>query len=99
MTLGVVPVGYAEGLPRSLSNMGFMLLKGAVVPVVGRICMNMTILDISKRPKSVPGEEVTIIGKSKSKEITATDIADWAGTINYEIVSRLPESIERVYTN
>ncbi|MBN2585242.1 alanine racemase [Patescibacteria group bacterium] len=99
MTLGVVPVGYAEGLPRSLSNMGFMLLKGAVVPVVGRICMNMTILDISKRPKSKPGDEVVIIGKSKSKEITATDIADWAGTINYEIVTRLPEHIERIYTN
>ena len=99
MTVGVVPVGYAEGLPRSLSNMGFMLLKGAVVPVVGRICMNMTILDISKRPKSKPGDEVTIIGKSKSKEITATDIADWAGTVNYEIVARLPESVGRVYTN
>ena len=99
MTLGVVPVGYAEGLPRSLSNMGFMLLNGAVVPIVGRICMNMTILDISKRPQSKPGDEVVIIGKSRSKEITATDIADWAGTINYEIVTRLPESIERVYTN
>ncbi|OGB75162.1 alanine racemase [candidate division Kazan bacterium RIFCSPHIGHO2_01_FULL_49_10] len=99
MTLGIIPVGYAEGLPRSLSNMGFMLLKGAVVPVVGRICMNMTILDISKRPQSQPGDEVVIIGKSKSKEITATDIADWAGTINYEIITRLPESLERIYTN
>ena len=99
MTLGIIPVGYAEGLPRSLSNMGFMLLKGAVVPVVGRICMNMTILDISKRPQSKPGDEVVIIGKSKSKEITATDIADWAGTINYEIITRLPESLERIYTN
>lgn len=99
MTLGVVPVGYAEGLPRALSNMGFMLLKGAVVPIVGRVCMNMTILDISRRPKSKPGDEVTIIGKSKSKEITATDIADWAGTINYEIITCLPESVPRVYTN
>jgi len=99
MTLGVVPVGYAEGLPRSLSNLGFMLLKGAVVPIVGRVCMNMTILDISKRPQSKPGDEVVIIGRSKSKEISATDVADWAGTINYEIVTRLPESIPRIYTN
>jgi len=99
MTLGVVPVGYAEGLPRSLSNLGFMLLKGAVVPIVGRVCMNMTILDVSKRPQSRPGDEVVIIGRSKSKEISATDVADWAGTINYEIVTRLPESIPRIYTN
>jgi alanine racemase len=99
MTIGVVPVGYAEGLPRTLSNMGFMLLKGSVVPMVGRICMNMTMLDISKRPKSKPGDEVVIIGRSKSKEITATDIADWAGTINYEVITRLPESVQRVYTN
>jgi alanine racemase len=99
MTLGVVPVGYAEGLPRSLSNLGFMLLKGAVVPIVGRVCMNMTILDVSKRPQSKPGDEVVIIGRSKFKEISATDIADWAGTINYEIITRLPESIPRIYTN
>jgi len=98
MTLGVVPVGYAEGVSRSLSNMGFMLLKGAVVPVVGRVCMNMTILDISKRPKSKPGDEVVIIGNSKNKHISATDIADWAGTINYEITTRIPEHITRIYT-
>ncbi len=97
MTVGVIPVGYAEGLPRSLSNMGFALLKGAVVPIVGRVCMNMTILDISRRPRAKTGDEVVLLGKSKNKEITATDIADWAGTINYEIVTRLPEHIERIY--
>jgi len=98
MTLGVVPVGYAEGIGHSLSNMGFMLLKGSVVPIVGRVCMNMTILDISKRPKSKLGDEVVIIGKSKSKKITPTDIADWAGTINYETTTRIPEHIPRFYT-
>ncbi len=98
MTLGVVPVGYAEGIDRSLSNMGFMLLKGTVVPIVGKVCMNMTILDISKKPKSKPGDEVVIIGKSKGKQISPIDIADWAGTINYEITTRIPESIPRFYT-
>jgi len=97
MTIGVIPVGYAEGIPRHLSNMGFALLKGAVVPFVGRVCMNMTILDISKRPRAKVGDEVVLIGKSINKEITATDIADWAGTINYEIISRIPEHIERIY--
>lgn len=98
MILGVVPVGYAEGIDRSLSNMGFMLLKGIVIPIVGRVCMNMTILDISKKPKAKPGDEVVIIGKSKGKQITPTDIADWAGTINYEITTRIPESMPRFYT-
>lgn len=97
MTIGVVPVGYAEGLPRALSNMGFALLKGAVVPIVGRVCMNMTLLDISRRPRARVGDEVVIVGKSKNKEITATDIADWAGTINYEIVTRIPDHLERIY--
>ena len=97
MTLGVIPVGYAEGLPRSLGNMGFALLKGAGVPIVGRVCMNMTILDISRRPRAKVGDEVVLIGKSQNRQITATDIADWAATINYEIVTRIPEYIERVY--
>ena len=97
MILGVVPVGYAEGIDRHLSNMGFMLLNGAVVPIVGRVCMNMTILDITKRPKSKLGDEVVIIGRSRNKQITATDIADWAGTINYEITTRIPESLPRIF--
>jgi len=97
MILGVVPVGYAEGISRSLSNMGFMLLNGAVVPIVGRVCMNMTILDITKRPKAKEGDEVVIIGGSKNKKITATDIADWAGTINYEITTKIPEQLPRIF--
>ena len=97
MVLGVVPVGYAEGIDRGLSNMGFMLLNGAVVPIVGRVCMNMTILDITKRPKAKEGDEVVIIGTNKNKKITATDMADWAGTINYEVVARLPEHLPRIF--
>jgi len=97
MVLGVVPVGYAEGIDRGLSNMGFMLLNGAVVPIVGRVCMNMTILDITKRPKAKEGDEVVVIGTSKNKKITATDMADWAGTINYEITTRIPESLPRIF--
>ena len=97
MTVGVIPVGYYEGLPRSLSNLGFALIKGAVVPMVGKVCMNMSMLDISRRPRAKVGDEVVLIGKSQNKEITATDMADWANTINYEIVTRLPEHIERIY--
>ena len=97
MTIGIIPVGYFEGIPRHLSNMGFALLKGAVVPFVGRVCMNMIILDLSRRPRAKVGDEVVIIGRSQNKEITATDIADWASTINYEVLSRIPAHIPRVY--
>ena len=97
MTVGVIPAGYFEGIDRSLSNLGFALIKGAVAPMIGRVCMNMTILDISKRPRAKIGDEVIIIGKSQVKNITATDMADWAGTINYEIVTRIPEHITRIY--
>lgn len=95
--LGVIPVGYAEGFDRKLSNLGFVLLKGKIVPVVGRVCMNMTILDLSKVRGAKVGEVVTLIGKDKNKTITAQDIGDWAGTINYEIVTRLPAHLPRIY--
>jgi alanine racemase len=97
MTIGVIAAGYYEGVDRSLSNIGFALLKGAVVPMVGRICMNMTILDISKRPRAKIGDEVVLIGKSLNKEITAWDVADWSGTISYETLARIPEHIPRIY--
>lgn len=97
MTIGVIPVGYYEGIPRSLSNMGFALIKGAVVPMVGRICMNMTFLDLSKRPRSKVGDEVVLIGKSLNKEIHADDVSDWAGSIAYEVVSTIPEHITRIF--
>lgn len=97
MTIGIIPVGYFDGLPRSLSNMGFVLVKGAVVPIIGRISMNMTILDLSKRPRSKVGDEVVLLGDSMGRSITATEVADWADTMNYEIVSRLPMHIPRIY--
>ena len=97
MTMGVIPVGYYEGIPRALSNMGFTLIKGGVIPMIGRVCMNMTLLDLTKRPRAKVGDEVTIIGTNQSKHITATDIADWAGTIDYEIITMLPPHLPRVY--
>jgi len=97
MTIGVIPVGYAEGLSRSLSNMGFALLKGGVLPIIGRVAMNMTILDLSKRPRAKVGDDVILIGTSQTKHISATDIGDWGGTISYEVVTRIPEHIERLY--
>jgi len=99
MVIGVIPVGYFEGLDRGLSNCGEVLVSGKRCPIVGRICMNMTIIDISKLKSQISkiNSDVTIIGKDGDEENTADEIAEKLGTINYEVVARLPEHLERRY--
>jgi len=99
MTLVIIPIGYYEGLDRGLSNpggRGEVLVGGKRCPIVGRICMNMTIIDVTNVNAKV-GDEVVIIGKQGSEEITVDEIAKKIGTINYEIAARLPEHLERKY--
>lgn len=95
--IGVVPLGYADGIPRLLSNRGAFLAGGVRCPIVGRVCMNMTMIDLGEAPQSKPGDEVTLIGTQGGAAITADEWADWAETINYEIVTRLPAELPRVY--
>lgn len=96
MTIGIIPVGYTEGIDRGLSNIGEVLVSGERCPIIGRICMNMTIIAITNIDIKT-SDEVTIIGKQGDEEITAEEIAAKLGTINYEIVARLPEHIKRIY--
>ncbi len=95
--IGVVPLGYADGIPRALSNRGFFIVNGQRVPVAGRVCMNMTMLDLGKRSDVHPGTQVTLIGRDGGAEVSVDDWAGWADTINYEIVARLPERLARSY--
>ena len=95
MNVGVIPVGYADGIPRSLSNRGAMLVAGARCPVVGRVAMNMTFVDLTNAPHAKAGERVTLIGRDGNEEITADDWANWNDTINYEVVTRLPSTLKR----
>jgi len=113
MRLAIIPIGYYEGLDRGLScsttskkvtktertGCGNVIISGAICPIVGRICMNMTIIDISKlNPRTVHvGDEVVIIGKQGNKEISAEEMAQKIDTINYEVVARIPEHIPRIY--
>ncbi|MDQ6931797.1 MAG: alanine racemase [Candidatus Eremiobacteraeota bacterium] len=96
-TIGIVPVGYAEGVPRALSNRASFVLNGRRCPVVGRICMNMTMIDVTDVLDARPGSVVTLIGNDGNQSVTADDWANWAGTINYEIVTRLPSELPRTY--
>jgi alanine racemase len=97
MLIGVVPVGYADGVPRALSNRGAFAVDGALCPIVGRVAMNMTEIDLSAAPDARPGSRVTLLGTDGSARVTADDWAAWADTINYEIVARLPGDARREY--
>lgn len=95
--IGVVPIGYAEGVPRAASGRGHVLIEGNNVPIVGRICMNATLVDVTGVPSARAGSLVTLIGSDGDATITADDWARWCDTINYEIVTRLPAGVPRSY--
>jgi alanine racemase len=95
--IGIVPLGYADGIPRLLSNRGAFLVGGKRCPIVGRVCMNMTMIDLAAAPHAKPGDDVTLLGRQGEAEIGADDWAAWAETINYEIVARLPAELPRAY--
>jgi alanine racemase len=97
MRVGVVPAGYADGVPRALSNRGAFIVDGALCPIVGRVAMNMTEIDLTRAPKAHVGSVVTLIGRDGDAAVSSDDWASWADTINYEIVTRLPSELPRSY--
>lgn len=94
--IAIVSAGYADGIPRSLSNCGAVLVRGRKVPVIGRICMDQLTLDVTDVPEIPPGDEVVFIGSSGKYRLTAEDMAEKAGTITNEILSRLGSRLHRV---
>ncbi len=96
-TIATIPVGYGDGYSRLLSNQGQMLVKGKRAPVVGRVCMDLTMLDVGHIDGVKAGDEVVLIGRQGDEEISADEMADLLGTINYEIVTQLMARVERVY--
>lgn len=96
MKVATVPFGYADGLPRSLSNKGEVLVKGKRAKILGRVSMDQIVVDVSGEDVNV-GDDVVIIGKSGNEEITAEEIARLDGTINYEIVCGISKRVPRIY--
>jgi alanine racemase len=95
--IATVPVGYAEGLDRRLSNNIELLVRGVRCPQVGRITMDMSLIDVTAlRGQVTLGDEVVIIGRQGAEEITADELAEKLGTINYEIVSTISQRVTRV---
>lgn len=96
MQIAILSVGYYEGYPRVISaGQAYVLIEGRRCQLVGRICMNMMIVDVTGMKQIKVGDEVVLIGKSKDETLTAGQIAAWANSIHYEIVTRLHPSIPR----
>ena len=97
--IATVPAGYADGYRRLFSSRGSMLVHGRRVPVVGRVCMDLTMLDVGAVPAARVEDEVVIFGRQGNESISADDLARDLGTINYEIVCDLAARVARVYPN
>lgn len=94
--IAVLAIGYADGIPRSLScGVGNVLIHGCKAPIVGRICMDQMLVNVSDIPDVKAGDVVIIIGQFEDAKITACDLAEQTGTIANEILSRLGERLER----
>ena len=98
-TIATVPLGYADGYNRKLSSTGHMLVRGKRVPIVGRVCMDLTMLDVGSVPDVEMEDEVVAFGKQGDAEISADEVAATLCTINYEIVSSLTARVPKVYVN
>jgi alanine racemase len=95
--IAVIPVGYADGYSRLFSNNAEMLVQGCRVPVVGRVCMDMTMLDVTDVPNVSEGDEVVILGRQGEEMITAAELAEKINTISYEILTTLGARARKAY--
>ncbi|MEZ4087844.1 MAG: alanine racemase [Candidatus Gracilibacteria bacterium] len=94
--IAVLPIGYSNGFPRSLSNQAHVLIGGEMAPVAGRVMMNMVVVDVTDIPGVQVEDEVVIIGKQGNKRITAEDVAALEGTINYETTTMINPATARL---
>lgn len=99
MRVATVPVGYGDGYPRLLSSKGRVLIHGKSAPILGRVCMDQFMVDVSEIPEAKQNDDVTLMGHDGYECIPTEEISAYAGTINYEIVCEVGKRIPRVYIN
>lgn len=95
--IATVPLGYGDGYPRSLSNKGYVLIREQKAPIVGRVCMDQFMVDVTEIPDVVEGDRVTLIGRDGNEDITADELGRISGRFNYEFMCDLGKRIPRVY--
>ena len=97
MRIATVPVGYGDGYPRSLSNKGYVLLHGKKVPVLGRVCMDQFMVDVSGIPEAKEGDRVVLLGEDCKERISAELLGELSGRFHYELVCDIGKRIPRLY--
>jgi alanine racemase len=97
LRVATLPVGYADGCGRLLSNRGQVLIRGRRAPILGRVCMDMTMVDVTGIAEARVGDEAVLIGRQGGEEITADEVAELQGTISYEVLCRIGPRVPRVY--
>lgn len=97
--IAVLPIGYADGYPRALSNRGSVLVRGRRAPVVGRVCMDLTMIDVTDVPGAAEGDDVVLIGAQRDAALPAEEVADAAGTIAYELLCGIGPRVPRRYVD
>jgi alanine racemase len=95
--VATVSIGYADGYGRNLSNKTSVLIAGKRCPVIGNICMDMMMVDVSGVGAVAVGDEVILIGRQKKEEIRVEEVAGWANTVPHEILSRIGSRVNRIY--
>ncbi len=94
--IATLPIGYADGYSRALSNRAFVLVHGQRAPIVGAVCMDLTMVDVTDVPGVQLGDEVVLWGRQDGAEITVAEVADWQGSVTYEVLTRLGKRVPRV---
>lgn len=95
--VATIPVGYGDGYPRLLSNQGAVLIRGKRAPIIGRVCMDQFMVDVTKIEGVSRGDTVTLIGEDQEEEIRMEELAELCGTINYEIACNINKRVPRIY--
>jgi len=98
-TIATIPVGYADGYRRSLSGKFYVLIRGKRAPILGRVCMDQMMVDVTDIPDVTVNDRVVLVGKSGDEEITMEAISEAAGSFNYEFVSGISRRVPRIYTS
>ena len=97
MRIATIPVGYGDGYPRMLSNKGYVLIHGKRAKILGRICMDQFMVDVTDIPEAKEDDEVTLIGRDGEEEITVEEMAACSGGFHYEIICDIGKRVPRVY--
>ena len=96
--IATIPVGYADGYSRNLSNYGKVIIHGQYAPIIGKICMDQFMVDVTNIPDIKQGDSVTLLGRDADAFISAEELAEWSHSFAYELVCTVGKRIPRVYS-